>query len=150
MKRQAPPQKSQRLLLASFQHQTNIPALSVLSQKPKKAFRIPCTIRLSDKIIGLERHQTQADQGSDLNVISMGLAWKLNLELLSLDHVGFRGLTMCTADHKDTSLEFWVWLDFDVQQLWRKIRCFVSPSVINSLFSIATELLSLLLGIPWL
>lgn len=124
----------------------------IVSSLPKteKAFRIPCTIRLSDKIIGLERHQTQADQGSDLNVISMGLAWKLNLELLSLDHVAFRGLTMCTADHKDTSLEFWVWLEFDVQQLWRKIRCFVSPSVINSLFSIATELLSLLLGIPWL
>lgn len=124
----------------------------IVSSLPKteKAFRIPCSIRLSDKIIGLERHQTQANQGSDLNVISMGLAQKLNLELLSLDHVGFRGLTMRTADHKDTPLELWVWLEVGVQQLWRKIRCFVSPSVINPLYSIATKPLSLLLGIPWL
>lgn len=91
--------------------------IRIVSALPKteKAFRIPCTIRLSDKIIGLERHKTQADQGSDLNVISMGLARKLNLELLSLDHVGFRGLTMRTADHKDTPLEFWVWLEVGVQ-----------------------------------
>ena len=118
--------------------------------KTENAFRIPCLIRLSDRIIGLERYQTQADQGSDLNVISMELAQKLNLELLSLDLVGFRGLTMRTADHKYTSLQFWVWLEVGVQQLWRKIRCFVSPSVINPLSSIGTEPLSLLLGIPWL
>lgn len=124
----------------------------IISSLPKteKAFRIPCLIRLNNKLIGLERYQTQADQGSDLNVISMGLAQKLNLELLSLDLVGFRGLTMRTADHKDTPLQFWVWLEVGVQQLWRKIRCFVSPSVINPLSSIAIEPLSLLLGIPWL
>lgn len=124
----------------------------IVSSLPKseKAFRIPCIIRLNNQLIGLERHQTQADQGSDLNVISMGLVQKLNLELLSLDLVRFRGLSMRTADHKDTPLQFWVWLEVDVQQLWRKIRCFVSPSVINPLSSIGTEPLSLLLGIPWL
>lgn len=124
----------------------------IVSSLPKteKAFRIPCLIRLSDRIIGLERYQTQADQESDLNVISMGLAQRLNLEILSLDLVGFCGLTMRTADHKDTPLQFWVWLEVGVQQLWRKIRCFVSPSVINPLFSITTEPLSLLLEISWL
>lgn len=124
----------------------------IVSSLPKseKAFRIPCVIRLNNQLIGLEQYQTQADQGSDLNVISMGLAQKLNLELLSLDLVGFRELTMRTADHKDTPLQFWVWLEVGVQQLWRKIRCFVSPSVINPLSSIGTEPLSLLLGIPWL
>lgn len=50
----------------------------------------------------------QADQGSDLNVISMRLTQKLNLELLSLYYIGFRGLIMRTADHKDTLLEFWM------------------------------------------
>lgn len=80
----------------------------------------------------------------------MGLAQKLNLELLSLDLVGFRGLTVRTADHKDTPLQFWVWLEVGVQQLWGKVRCFVSPSLVNPLSSIGTEPLSLLLGIPWL
>lgn len=52
----------------------------------------------------MPRSPTQADQGSDLNVISTGLATKLGLQLQSLDLVGFRGLTMRTADHKDTQL----------------------------------------------
>ena len=57
---------------------------------------------------------------------------------------------MCTTDHKNTLLEFWIWLEVSVQQLWRKLRCFISPSVINPLSSIATAPLNLLLGIPWL
>lgn len=89
--------------------------------------RIPCVIRLNNQLIGLEQYQTQADQGSDLNVISMELAQKLNLELLSLDLVGFRELAMRTADHKDTPLQFWVWLEVGVQQLWRKCAVLFLP-----------------------
>lgn len=56
---------------------------------------------------------------------------------------------MRTADHKNTLLEFWIWLEVSVQQLWRKLWCFISLSVINLLSSIATAPLNLFLGIPW-
>lgn len=97
--------------------------------RAEKAFRIPCYIWNNGVETVLPRSQKQADQGSNLNVISTGLATKLGLQLQSLDLVGFRGLTMRTADHKYTQLHHWVLLNVGVQGIWRKIRCFVSPAV---------------------
>lgn len=124
--------------------------------RAEKAFRIPCCIWNNGVETVLPISQIQVDQGSDLNVISTGLATKLGLQLQSLDLVGFRGLTMRTADHKDTQLHHWVLLNVGVQGIWRKIRCFVSPAVTslptasNPSLLAPNEPLSLLLGIPWL
>lgn len=124
--------------------------------RAEKAFRIPCCIWNNGVETVLPRSQTQADQVSDLNVISTGLATKLGLQLQSLDLVGFRELTMRTADHKDTQLHHWVLLNVGVQGIWKKIRCFVSPAVTslptasNPPLSAINEPLSLLLRIPWL
>lgn len=124
--------------------------------RAEKAFRIPCCIRNNGVETLLPRSQTQADQGSDLNVISTGLATKLGLQLQSLDLVGLRGLTMRTADHKDPQLYHWVLLNVGVQSIWRKIRCFVSsaitslPTASHPPLLATNEPLSLLLGIPWL
>lgn len=115
----------------------------------EKAFPTPATMRVRNVEVALERNHTQADQGSDMNVLSIGMAKNLGFELLSFNDIGFRGLTMRTADHKETLLLNWVWLEIDLASIWRRIRCFVAPSVFPSASS-TEEPLSLLLGIPWL
>lgn len=96
--------------------------------------------------------QVQADQGSDMNVISTAMAKQLGLPFQSLSDVGFAGLTMKTADHRETLLHHWVHLELGVEGIWRKICCFVAPELSSAApaSSSGTEHLSLLLGIPWL
>lgn len=113
--------------------------------KSEKAFRVPCKINVGGHITELPRHQTQADQGSDMNIVSTGLVKQLGLELHPLSDVGFYGLTMQTADNNETLLHHWVWLNVGVQDVWRNIRCFVGPETVPG-----ADHLSLLLGIPWL
>ena len=67
-----------------------------------KAFQIPCKVWVNGKDFALQRHQVQADQGSDMNVISLAMTKQLGLEIHSLEDVGFTGLTMKTADNQET------------------------------------------------
>ena len=116
-----------------------------------KAFRVPCTIHNQDgSEVQLDKHYVQADQGSDMNVISSGLAKKLNLTLRPLSEVGFQGLSMRTADHRETLLHHWVWVRVAVEGIMRDIRCFVAPAITNITSAGETEHLSLILGLPWL
>lgn len=85
-----------------------------------------------------------------MNVISMGLVRMLNLDLHALAEIGFKGLSIRTADHRDTVLEYWVWLYVAVNDIWRHIRCFVTTEVISVLESNRSEYLGLILRIPWL
>lgn len=68
-----------------------------------KAFRNLCTIIKPDGIVvALEKKLTQADQGSDMNLISVGLTRKLGLVLRSLEEVGVKkGLSMSTVDDRE-------------------------------------------------
>ena len=116
-----------------------------------KAFRVPCTIINPDgSKVPLDKRYVQADQGSDMNVISSGLAKKLNLTLRPLSEVGFQGLSMRTADHRETLLHHWVWVRVAVEGIIRDIRCFVAPAITNITSAGETEHLSLILGLPWL
>ena len=116
-----------------------------------KAFRIQCTIYKPDgTVVVLEQKLTQADQGSEMNVISAGLVRFLGLHLHSLEEVGFKGLSMRTADHRETVLQHWVWLRVSVEGIVRDIRCFVAPELPHTTSSGEIEYLSLILGIPWL
>jgi len=116
-----------------------------------KAFRIEVTIIMPDgTTIVLEKRYTQADQGSDMNVMSSGLVRLLGLTLHSLDEVGFKGLSMRTADHRETILYHFVWLRLSVASIVRDIRCFVAPELPHTTFFGQTEYLSLILGLPWL
>ncbi|SLM35366.1 hypothetical protein LPUS_04613 [Lasallia pustulata] len=76
------------------------------------------------------------------------MAKQLGLHLYSLSDVGFAGLTMKTADHRETLLHHWVYLDLGVEDIWRQICCFVAPELPFPVPGM--EHLSLLLGIPWL
>ena len=116
-----------------------------------KAFRVPAVVRKPDgSEVGIDRNQTQSDQGSEMNVISQGMVRWLGLDLRPLAELGFKGLSMRTADHRDTVLEYWVWLLIAVEGVWRNIRCFVAPEVVSVTESGKSEHLSLILGIPWL
>ncbi len=116
-----------------------------------KAFRIACIIIKPNGVtVVLERKTTQADQGSDMNVISYSLSRRLELELHPLEEIGFKGLSMRTADMRETLLQYWVWLRVAVAGVVRDIRCFVAPEIINHTSSGEAEYLSLILGIPWL
>ena len=116
-----------------------------------KAFRIPCSvIKPNGETLELDQRYTQANQGSDMNVISTGLAQHLGLDLHDLSEVGFKGLSMRTADSQETVLHQWVWLRIVVEQIIRDIRCFVTPEIHHTTAAGKTEHLSLILGLPWL
>ncbi|KHJ30201.1 hypothetical protein EV44_g3593 [Erysiphe necator] len=115
-----------------------------------KAFRVPVVARAeaNGKIlkVALPKHVSQADQGSEMNIISQGLVNALKLERLSLGQKGFSGLTMNTADGSATELSHFVSLHIGVCGIWRRIDAFVRPVLKKN-----GELdLHLLLGIPWL
>ncbi len=106
-------------MVASTEAEKHTRFLSTIIGKDK-AFRIPCTIKKADGAdIRLEKSYVQADQGSDMNVISTGLVHQIGLDMHSLSEIGFRGLTMRTADHRETLLEHWVWLNIGVEGVWR-------------------------------
>ena len=111
----------------------------------EKAFRISGTARVGDTETGLLKQNTQADQGSDMNVMSTPLVQQLQLSLRSLAEVGFMGLCMETADHRETMLQHWVMFDFCCEGLWRTVRCFVNPNIPG-----VPDSPRLLLGLPWL
>ena len=113
-----------------------------------KPFHIPTSIRVSDKEHDLKLTEVQADQGSEINIISIDLVKKYGLELIPLKKKGFAGLTIVTADHKSTKLEYSVNVEIGVKGIWRKIACFVMPETDSAILLIKS--FSLLLGLPWL
>lgn len=120
------------------------------SSSERKAFRVPVVAQAeaNGKImkVALPKHISQADQGSEMNVISQGLVKALKLEKLCLGTRGFSGLTMNTADGGATELSHFVSFRIGVCGIWRRIDAFVRPVVKKG-----GELdLHLLLGLPWL
>lgn len=115
-----------------------------------KAFRIECKIR---NPAGVETHlgkaTTQADQGSEMNVISQSLIKHLQLVTQPLASIGFQGLTMHTADQRDTPLKEWTEFWIGTAGIWRHVRCFVSPHT-SLPGSAKSGHFNLLLGLPWL
>lgn len=113
-----------------------------------RAFRIPVVIETIEGRIELKRSLTQADQGSDLNVIGKSLAVRLGLDLRPLSEVGFKGMAMRVANGSITSLSEYTRLSIGVAGLWRTIYCFVIPEEAEEILP-ASEV-KLLLGLPWL
>ena len=142
------PQSSQSTLGASAvqaQPDAHTRFLSAMAGK-EKAFRILATVKAdgSDEH-ALEKRETQVDQGSEMNVVNSAMVTKIKTKLRPLSEVGFKGLTMQTADSFETALEHYVGFDVCVEGLWRSVRCFVSPAIRGR-----SEEPRLLLGLPWL
>lgn len=123
--------------------------LSTIIDK-NKAFRILCFIQKSDEfIIHLDKFYVQANQRSDMNVISTELIKHLSLQSHSLSEIEFAELSMRTVNHHKTVLHDWIWLDIDVKEVWRKIQCFIASKLITENDD-KQEYLSFILEISWL
>lgn len=117
----------------------------------EKAWRVPCSVTTpSGKEVNVERRYNQVDQGSEMSVVSVGMVNHLGLVKRSLAEVGFRGLSMRTADHRETLLLYWALLPITVADIKREVRCFVSPELTHTTEAGEVEHLSIILGIPWL
>ena len=62
------------------------------------SFKISASIRFKDKEVRLLQTDVQADQGSDMNLISPTLVRNLNITPIKLEDIGFKGMSMLTAD----------------------------------------------------
>ena len=88
---------------------------------------------------------TQADQRSDMNVISTSLAKLLLVLFRPVLEIRFLGLSMETVDRRDTLLLHWCSFEFGTEGLWRTVNCFIQPKVPG-----IEDVPRLLLGLPWL
>ena len=116
----------------------------------EKAFRIECTITSgTGTSMNLGKAITQADQGSEMNVISDSIRAQIGAPKKALSDIGFHGLTMRTADHRDTRLDYWTEFTITTSRISRLIRCFIAPRVTIAGSSRSGHF-NLLLGLPWL
>ena len=116
----------------------------------EKAFRIECTITSgTGTSMNLGKAITQADQGSEMNVISDSIRAQIGAPKKALSDIGFHGLTMRTADHRDTRLDYWTEFTITTSGISRLIRCFIAPRVTIAGSSRSGHF-NLLLGLPWL
>nr|ALJ53440.1 BgtA-21587 [Blumeria graminis f. sp. tritici] len=115
-----------------------------------KPFRVPGVIYINVKgqLVALElpKHICQADQGSDINLISPYLVDYLNLEKFLLAPPGSKpGLLMDTADGNSTSMKSYVKAKFTVMGITRLVELFVRPD-----HNVKSKDKNILLGLPWL
>ena len=112
-----------------------------------KTFQISCKIWVGSKELTLQQHQIQADQSSDMNVISLVMIKQLSLKICALFNVRFAELIMKMTDNQKIRLHHWIYLKISVKGIWRTIRCFI----ISDLDLLQkSDYLSLLLRIFWL
>ncbi|KAI1007160.1 hypothetical protein K3495_g1061 [Podosphaera aphanis] len=115
----------------------------------QKAFRIPVVVKTqkNNKAINvtLPTDVAQADQGSDMTIITVGFLKALNIPMIPLSNKGFNGMTMNVADGTSAQLTHYATIEIGVLGIWRKVEAFVKP------FGKENEQdIHLLLGLPWL
>ncbi|RKF82572.1 hypothetical protein GcC1_013040, partial [Golovinomyces cichoracearum] len=132
--------------LHSAVYSTNISKFStqnnLLADRP---FRVPVIVN-TYKVgrlfqVKLKPGTTQADQGSDINIISDKHARDLKIKPIKLG--SHMVLTMGTANGDSTQLHQYTEINICVEELWRTIQVFVRPPTTN-------DRSNLILGLPWL
>lgn len=125
-----------------------IPYLHFIHVNPEdKAFRVPARVLMRDGNEEVEAclqpAHVCADQGSDINIMSPGMAKFLKLKKHSIHQNQQAGLTMNTADGQSSGLTHFTAFDMGVSGIWRTVHAFVRPDAKS------TDK-HLLLGLPWL
>ena len=133
---QAVPQATRPVGSVPMESQVSVSSQSTVAAQPdahtrrlstmagiEKAYHIPGEAKIDGVLKPIEKKNVNADQGSEMNVISPPMVKQLGLTLKPLSEVGFVGLCMETADHRETLLHNWVMFDFCVAGIWRVIRC---------------------------
>ncbi|POS83424.1 hypothetical protein EPUL_004130, partial [Erysiphe pulchra] len=88
---------------------------------------------------------TQADQGSEMIIVTVGFLKKLELSAKRLSRKGFEGLIMNVADGTFVELTHYLEFEMGVLGVWRKIEAFVRPFTTSNIDEV-----HLLLGMPWI
>ncbi|RKF60417.1 hypothetical protein OnM2_051053 [Erysiphe neolycopersici] len=127
----------------------DLKTMTPLIAADRKAFRIPVIVRTSrggkPANVALPTEVSQADQGSDMIVITIGLVRSLGIPVQPLAERGYHNLTMNVADGRAAKLTHCCTLTIGVLGIWRTVEAFVRP------FDKGNETdLHLLLGMPWL
>ena len=117
--------------------------------KLEKAFRLFATIILETIRIMLEKVYTQADQSSEMNVISFEMIRKLSLARHALTNIELADFIMKTTDHKKTRFHSWIEFTLEVKNIIRIIKCFID-SESHDLFENIVNQYRLLLNLSWL
>jgi hypothetical protein len=116
----------------------------------KRAFRIKCTVtRSSKEFTKLRKFTMQADQESNMNIMTKSLRSQLRLSKNKLTNIEFHELFMRTTDHRDIYLKFWTKCSVAVEDIMRMMRCFISLTIFVAESSIF-KYHSLLLRLSWL
>ncbi|RKF78738.1 hypothetical protein GcC1_053032 [Golovinomyces cichoracearum] len=120
---------------------------SKLKRIPKEArpFRLNTAFVISNQQtrFAFQSGIVQADQGSDLNLISNSLVKDLKLERRSMN--GLKVFSMQTADGSITPLNYFAVLVVVVGHVFRKIHALIRPEIPGQ-----PDSTNLLLGLPWL
>ncbi|RKF60580.1 hypothetical protein OnM2_049057, partial [Erysiphe neolycopersici] len=115
----------------------------------EKAFRLPVevkTIKNGKPVrVSLPTKVAQADQGSDMVIVTIGFLEKFGLPIKSLSNKGLDGLTMNVADGTSARLTHYSQFEIGVLGVWRQVEAFVRP-----FSSRDSGEIHLLLGLPWL
>lgn len=111
-----------------------------------RAFRLASTIDQGNPKVTLERAVAQADQGSNMNLVSKAFLDKLGVVPRELKSIGFAGMAMRTAEGRTTPLSQYVILVVGVQGIWQSTLFFIRPSKASA----EPEVNQVLLGLPWL
>ena len=124
-------------------------AIMPLETIEQKAFRVPVTVKTKKDgrvvDVTLPLSVSQADQGSDMIIVTVGFLRKLRLPAKRLSERGFQGLTMNVADGTSAELSYYSDFEIGVLGVWRKIEAFVRPFDDSNIDEV-----HLLLGLPWL
>ncbi|POS81969.1 hypothetical protein EPUL_005212, partial [Erysiphe pulchra] len=114
----------------------------------EKAFRIPVEVK---KIkngkpvrVSLPTKVAQADQGSDMVILTKGFLEKFRLPIKSLSSRGLNDLTMNVVDGTSARLTHYSQFEIGVLGVWRQVDAFVRPFSSRNSGEI-----HLLLGLPW-
>ncbi|RKF60164.1 hypothetical protein OnM2_053030, partial [Erysiphe neolycopersici] len=95
----------------------------------QKAFRVPIVVKATKDgkpvNVSLPLGVAQADQGSDMIIVTIGFLKKLGIPVRSLAERGFNGLTMNVADGSSARLTHYAEFEVGVHGIWRKVEAFV-------------------------
>ncbi|KAI0997508.1 hypothetical protein K3495_g10678 [Podosphaera aphanis] len=115
----------------------------------QKAFRIPIVVKTHKNgrsiNVTLPTNIAQADQGSDMTIVTVGFLKALNIPMRTLTSKVFNGITMNVADGTSAQLTHYATIEIGALGIWKKVEAFVRP------FGKENERdIHLLLGMPWL
>ncbi|KAI0997557.1 hypothetical protein K3495_g10633 [Podosphaera aphanis] len=92
----------------------------------QKAFRVPVTVRAMKHgkpvMISMPSGAAQADQGSEMIIVTIGFLKKLGLPIKDLSKHGFNGLSMNVADGTSSQLTHYSEFEIRVLGVWRKVE----------------------------